>query len=325
VDLDASPGEAEALRLGRDLETATVPLDDVVVADRAFVEEAADAVEVLGSGAPGLFRLTRRAAEAPVVIGQEAAEDLVGGMEINGASQAKFAGKAILKGAPQALDAALGLWAAGGDIGDAELIEGAAELGGLAASGELFFNRPVIVVADKDAVAVAVEAEGDAVAAQQAAEQAKVAMGVFGGEELGHEDFAGGVVEEAEQGKLRAAVFEPVVEAGVEQEHLAFASAGQAALAMGGSPSLTRGAEAGPTQQAAQGLTAQGEAFDLAKLLAEVMVVEAGVARTGQMQDADAHWFGQAARPGPAAAGVCQSRCTALPITNFEAFDMPRR
>src|SRR5450759_2279392 len=137
---------------------ATAPLDDVVVADRAFVEEAADAVEILGSGAPGLFRLTRRAAEAPVVIGQEAAEDLVGGMEINGASQAKFAGKAILEGAPQALDAAIGLWAAGGDIGDAELIEGAC----------------------------------------------------------------------------------------------------QAALAMGGSPALTRGAGAGPTQQATQGLTAQG-------------------------------------------------------------------
>ena len=87
-----------------------------------------------------------------------------------------------------------------GDVGDAELREGAAELSGLPFASELFFHRPVIVVADEDAVAIAVEAEGDAEAAQQAAEQAEIAAGIFGGEELGDEDFAGGVVEESRAG-----------------------------------------------------------------------------------------------------------------------------
>ena len=82
IELHFGPGEAEALRLGRDLETASVPLHDVVVADDAFVMEAADAVEVFGSGTPGLFRIARRTTEAAVVVGQETAQDLVGGVQI---------------------------------------------------------------------------------------------------------------------------------------------------------------------------------------------------------------------------------------------------
>ena len=44
--------------------------------------------------------------------------------------------------------------------------ESAAELSGLALAGELFFDGPVIVVANEDAAAIAVEGEGDAEAAQ---------------------------------------------------------------------------------------------------------------------------------------------------------------
>ena len=83
----------------------------------------------------------------------------------------------------------------------------------------------MIVVANEDAVAIAVETEGDAEAAQQAVEQAEIAACIFGGEEFGDEDFARGVVQEAQQGELRAAIFQPAVQAGVEQQHLAFASA----------------------------------------------------------------------------------------------------
>jgi hypothetical protein len=43
-------GEAESLRLGRDLEVASLPLHDVVVADTAIMMNAADAVEVAGGG-----------------------------------------------------------------------------------------------------------------------------------------------------------------------------------------------------------------------------------------------------------------------------------
>src|SRR5487761_2374696 len=133
VELHFCSGEAEALRLGRDLEAASAPLHDVVVADRALVMKAADVVEVLGSRTPGFFGFASRATEAAVVVGQESAQDLVGGAQIVGAGQTQLAGEAILKGAPEAFDAALGLGTLCSDVGDAELIQGAAELSRLAA------------------------------------------------------------------------------------------------------------------------------------------------------------------------------------------------
>ena len=313
VELHLCASEAEALRLGRDLETASVPLHNVVVADRAFMMEAADVVEVLGSGTPGFFGFTRRATEAAIVVGQKAAQDLVGGVQIVGTSQTQFAGEAILKSAPETFDAAFGLRTLRSDVSDAELIESAAELSGLAAAGELFFHRPVIIVANEDAVAIAVETDGYAEAAQQALEQAEIAARVFGGKEFGDQDFAGGVVQESEQGKLRAAIFQPAMQTGVEQQHFAFASARQAALAMSGSASFPGRADPGRTQQTTQGLAPEREAFLLDQFFAQVMVVKAGIGGTSQLHDAVAHARRQAAMAGPSAAGVCQSRLTALP------------
>ena len=126
-------------------------------------------------------------------------------------SQAEFAGEAILQHAPEALDAAFGLRTVGGDEGDAELFQSAAELGGLAFSGELFFDRPGVVVAHEDAAVIAVKSQGHAVAAQQLAQQGEIAESGFGGEELGGQDFAGGVVLHAQSGEARAAAFQPVV------------------------------------------------------------------------------------------------------------------
>ena len=76
--------------------------------------KAADAVQIFGSGTPSLFLIARGATEATVVVGQEAAQDLVSGVQIGGTGQTEFAGEAILKGAPEAFDAALGLGALGG-------------------------------------------------------------------------------------------------------------------------------------------------------------------------------------------------------------------
>ena len=311
--LHFGPGETEAARLGRDLEAASVPVDDVVVADAALVLKAADAVEILGSGAPSFFRFARRAAEAAIVVRQESAQDLVGSIPIVGTGQTQLTGEAILKGAPETFDSAFGLGTLCSDVGDAELLQCAAELSRLAAAGELFFHRPVIVMAHEDAVTISVEAEGYAEAAQQAVEQAEIAAGIFGGEKFGDENFACGVVQESEQSKLRAAIFEPAVQTGVEQQHLAFASAGQAALAMSESATFTGRADSGRAQQTAKGFASEREAFFLDQFFAQVMVVETGVGSAGQLQDAVAHALRQATMAGSSAAGVCQSRLTALP------------
>jgi hypothetical protein len=63
-----------------------------------------------------------------VVVGEKDAQQGVDGVQIGGLSQAKLAGEAILEHASEAFDAAFGLGAAGGDEGDAELLQGAPEL-----------------------------------------------------------------------------------------------------------------------------------------------------------------------------------------------------
>ena len=81
-----------------------------------------------------------------------------------------------------------------GDEGDAELIEGVAELGVLAFSGELFREGPRVVVAHKDAAAIAIESQRHTVTTQELAEQREIAESGFGGKELSGQDFASGVV-----------------------------------------------------------------------------------------------------------------------------------
>ena len=46
-----------------------------VVADRTLVMKAEDAVQILGSGTPGLFGVAGRASEATVVVGKKIAQD----------------------------------------------------------------------------------------------------------------------------------------------------------------------------------------------------------------------------------------------------------
>ena len=97
VDLDFGPGETEAFGLGRDLERAALPLHDVVVADAAFMHEAADAVEAFGSRTPGGFRFARCPGEAAVVIGDELLQYGVGCRQIASVGETKLAGEAVLQ------------------------------------------------------------------------------------------------------------------------------------------------------------------------------------------------------------------------------------
>ena len=69
----------------------------------------------------------------------------------------------------------------------------------------------------------------------------------------------------------------------------------------------------GRAQQAAKSLASEREAFDLDQFFAQVMIVETGIGGAGQMHDAVPQAIRQAAMAGPSAAGVCQSRLTALP------------
>ncbi len=104
----------------------------------------------------------------------------------------------------------------------------------------------------------------------------------FGGEELGGQDFSGGIVLQAEGGEARTTAFEPVVGRAVELHQFAFAWGTQTALAMSGRAAFARRPQTGLTQETAESFTAEGEALDLAKFFAEMVIVEAGIGGAGQ-------------------------------------------
>jgi hypothetical protein len=87
--------------------------------------------------------------EAAIVIGHKALQHAVGRLQI----EALFAGEAVRQDALEALDTALGLWQLSRDVRDTELLQGPAESCGFALTGKLFFDAPVIVVANENAVA----------------------------------------------------------------------------------------------------------------------------------------------------------------------------
>src|SRR5271169_2462340 len=311
VDVYFGTSEAEAASLLGDLEAAAFPLHHVVVADDAFVHEAADALDTFRGGAPGGRGFARLPGETAVVVGDELAQHGVGGVDVGSLGQPQFAGEAILQHAPEALDATLGLRAVGGDEGDAQLFQGTAELSRLAFSGELFFHRPTVVMADEDAAVISVKSEGHAVATQQMAEQAEIAESGFRGEELRGKNLTGGVVLHPESGKVWAAPFEPIVGAAVELHEFAEPRGTHAALAMSGGTALSRRAETVLAQQATKCFATERKALALDQFFAEMMVVEAGVGAAGQQDDALGQGLGQATVTGPPAVGVSQSR---LPV-----------
>src|SRR5258708_4896465 len=191
--------------------------------------------------------------------------------------EALIAGDAILHHTPETLDAAFGLRAVGSHEGDAELREGPAELRGLAFTGELFFDGPVVVVADEDAAVVTVKSERNTVPAEQLMKQAEIAESGFRGKELRRQDFAGGVVLHAESSEVRAAAFEPVVRTAVELHEFSELCGTHPALAMRGSPALSRGTQTLLAQQSAKCFATERNTLAFHQLFAEMVVVEAGV------------------------------------------------
>jgi hypothetical protein len=149
-------------------------------------------------------------------------------------------------------------------------------------SSELFGQSPVGIVALEDAVAVAVEAERNAVCGNHGVQGAEIADRIFGFElEVRGEDLAGGVILESEERELRAATFEPVMTAGIGEHHHAETGTGDATRAVLPGPTFLRRRQFGGTQEAAHGLAADGEVFLEVEFFAEMGIVEAGVLASG--------------------------------------------
>ena len=103
--------------------------------------------------------------------------------------------EAFLQGAEAALDLALGLRAGSNQMGDAQCGEGALELG----TGIAVIRHGVMA---KEAEAVGVDHQRQAVLAKEAAKMLEVIPGGVSGDKDGAQEFAGMVIHGQEQGLL---------------------------------------------------------------------------------------------------------------------------
>ena len=308
IELNFGASEAEAAGLLGDLKALAFPLHDVVVADDTLMNEATYAVEILRSGAPSEIGWARRPGKATVIVDDELAQDQVGGVQIHGTGKAEFAGEAILQYAPKTLDPALGLGGLSGDEGDAELFKGASELRTLTFAGQLFREGPELVVADKDAAAIAVEGQRHTVTTQELPQQREIAKGGLRGKELCGQDFPRGIVLHAQSSEAWTATLQPIMGRAIELHQFSEASGSETPLTMRRGTALSGRAQTGLPQEAPQGLAAERETLDLAEFFAEMVIVKPGIGSTSQPQDRAACLGRQAAGAGSSAVGVRQSR-----------------
>lgn len=221
--------------------------DGVVVGDAARVLETEDGVgdELGGPGPIGGLRPGGRLGKARIVAPEEAGEERVGGVFVSDSGEAQFGDEAILEGAKEALNAALGLGTGGRHPVDSELLEEASHLGRGAGALELFVERPARRAGrPKDPMAIRIGGQGEAWAEGELAEEVEVAGGRFLLVEPAGEDLAGGIVDGGMEDEARAAVLEPGMMAAVELDEHPFLGHALTARAMLGWPPPARAGDA---------------------------------------------------------------------------------
>jgi len=197
---------------GRQLDPAGPEADGVVASDLARVAAAEDEGEIARGETPGGRRVARGPREAGVQVSEEFGQKGIGPLGGGDVAQAQFAAQAILQGAPEAFDAAVGFGRAGREVADTEIVQDAAEVGGVLGAPELFGEAPVRVMADEDVDAIAVEGEGPPILGEHLLEDDGVAVQVLGRAEVQGEHGTGGIIDGAVQGHGGAAGLEPGVD-----------------------------------------------------------------------------------------------------------------
>src|SRR5579864_4419132 len=209
-DIDPHASVAAPARAGMDLEEGSVELHRVVVRDGAPVFEGADAREVGGCRSPGGLGRGRGMGEAHVEAWAEAVKDALSVGEGPRLREAEFDDQAILEGAKEPLHASLALRRGGGDPADAEFLERAPDLGrgdiALELLGEAV-RSPRITM--KDAMPIGVGCRGQAIPADELAQQQEIAVRILLGAKDARQDFARGIVDGGEEDEARAAILEP--------------------------------------------------------------------------------------------------------------------
>src|SRR5262245_40691707 len=249
TDFDVAARVGASAGPARDLDQARAEAHGVVAGDDARIAAAKDAGEVARRPAPYGRRRGRAVREAAIEVTEEAREERVGGLAGGDAPQAQFADEPILERAPQPFDPALALRTARLYIADAELLEHPAEMRGGLHAGQLLRQAPVLIAADEDANAIAIEGHRQPDARDHLLEHDGVAMQVFGGAEVQRHDLGRGIVDGAEQGHRGPPTLEPVKGTAIDLHELARCRFARAPTPMlGRPPAMHRGEAERPTE-----------------------------------------------------------------------------
>lgn len=327
VDLDARLGVAASPGTGEKLHVVGSEGDGIVVAHGAHVLEAEDAVEVALTrpGPIGGCRLGRRLREASIVAGEEAGQEGVRVVLLPDARETQFADQAILEGAADALDAALGLRRGGGDPLDARILQGPPHLRGLQPARQLLFEGRGPFGRLEDAVPVGIDRERQAVGRGDLAQEEEVALGIFPEAKDRAQRGAGRIVDGMEEDVGGPAAFQPVVLAAVHLHEHPGPGEAVPAPAMLRAPAGARAGDALLREDAVNRGAGEDEPFPLGEELAEVLEVHPGVGGPGEMDQTSAGGVSHPAWGGAAPVPMDQGGRAPFTIRRSQALSLPDR
>ena len=328
VDLDAGSGVAASTGPGPELEETAVDLDGVVVLDGALVLEAADAVEVtLGrSRPPSGFEVRRGLREAGIVAREKPVEHALGLRQGARLGEAELDDQAILEGAEEPLDSSLRLWGMRTDPTDAEFLKGAPDLGGRGPALELLGQcERGAGIAVEDPMTVGVRRRGEAIAADELAEEQEVAVSILFQAEDAAEDLARRVIDGRVEDQTRPAIFEPGVVAAVHLDEETSLRHAVPAAAMAGRAAGAGAADALGAEQPLHGGTGEPQALALPEQVGEVVIVRAGIGGARQGKNSGPDGFREAPRGGAAAVPMGQGREALLAQAGQQSAEVAKR
>ena len=231
-----------------------------------------------------------------------------------------------MEGAEEPFDPAFGLRRSGRDPANAEFLQGAAHLRGLGPIRELFrhtHRRPGIAV--EDAMAIGIGGAGKAIAADELAEEEKIALGILLPAEDGRQDASSCIVNGGEEDQAGAAVFEPGVLAAVHLNEQAGLGHALPAAPMAWGSAGAGAADAGGAQQPLDGLAGEAQALALPEELGEVVIIRASVAGAGEREDAGPYGVGNAPRRRAATVTMGEGREALLTPAREQAAEVAKR
>ena len=179
----------------------------------------------LGFGASVVRGETGGAADGPVLTGQLAGQQFLGGGVTGDLLEGQQGDEAVLEGAKAAFDFAFGLRAGRDQVRDAQGGEGALEL----RTGIAVVARGLMA---KQGQAIGVDRHRQAVQGERAAKVLEVVPGGVGGDEGGGHEFAGVVIHGQQEG-LFIFIRPPLVDGGIMLPQFAQAGAFPAAAGLG--------------------------------------------------------------------------------------------